>query len=300
MTGGILERSDGPISAVPYPRLLALGELATTDRFVLEAMCRGLAQPVYLGNHTALCRILGRYKFYVDTRDRGFGSNILLDGFWEMWLTQLIASYVEPGMVVFDVGANFGYYTLLLADLVGAAGKVYAVEPNPETAAYLRHSVTLNGVGNRTVIVEAAAGSVDAPSVQLCAPQGEPKNSYVVSEAQAAAVPDGTSYVVPQVTIDGIVATAGRVDFIKVDAEGAEGEIVTGMEDTLRRFKPILVLEFNALRGKDPAGLLEKLISIYGGLHYIGYDGRPAPVEADRVLTQSVGEDWLLFFQPPA
>jgi FkbM family methyltransferase len=300
MTDSTLERSEGPVFAVPYPRLLALGELATTDRFVLEAMCRGLAQPVYLGNHTALCRILGRYKFYVDTRDRGFGSNILLDGFWEMWLTQLIASHVQPGMVVFDIGANFGYYTLLLADLVGLDGKVYAVEPNPETAAYLRHSVTLNGVGNRTVIVEAAAGGVDAPSVQLCAPKGEPKNSYVVSGAQDAALPDGTSYMVPQVAIDGIVAAAGRVDFIKVDAEGAESEIVAGMEGSLRRFKPILVLEFNALRGTDPAALLEKLISIYGGLNYIGYDGRPAPVEADRVLSQSVGEDWLLFFQPPA
>jgi hypothetical protein len=64
--------------------VIALEELASGDRFMLEHACRAQVQPVYLGGYTALCRILGRYKFYVDTRDEGFGSNVLLDGFWEM------------------------------------------------------------------------------------------------------------------------------------------------------------------------------------------------------------------------
>ncbi len=99
--------------------VIGLEDLASADRFTLERACRAQAQPVYIGDHTALCRILGRYKFYVDTRDRGFGSNVLLDGFWEMWLTMAIARAVKPGMVAIDIGANFGYFSLLMADLVG-------------------------------------------------------------------------------------------------------------------------------------------------------------------------------------
>ena len=85
---------------------ISLEELANRDRLTLECECRAQVQPVYLGDHTALCRILGRYKFYVDTRDRGFGSNVLLDGFWEMWLTKAIARIVRPDMVAIDIGTR--------------------------------------------------------------------------------------------------------------------------------------------------------------------------------------------------
>src|SRR5262249_7878864 len=106
-------------------------EFASTDRFVLENRCRALTNPVYLGRHTALCRVLGLFKISLDTNDTGFASHVLLDGFWEMWLTIFFARQVKPGMTVIDVGANFGYYTLLFGSLVGDEGRVYAVEPNP-------------------------------------------------------------------------------------------------------------------------------------------------------------------------
>ena len=131
--------------------VIALEELASGERFTLEHACRSQVQPVYLGDHTALCRILGRYKFYVDTRDEGFGSNILLDGFWEMWLTMAIARHLKPGMIAIDIGANFGYYSLLMADLVGPKGIVIAVEPNGHAAPKLRSSLTLNGFAARTL-----------------------------------------------------------------------------------------------------------------------------------------------------
>lgn len=283
--------------AIPFPRLLSLPQIASTDRFDLETMCRAQAQPVYLGDDTALCRMLGRYKFYVDTKDRGFGANVLLDGFWEMWLTQFITRLITPGMLVFDIGANFGYYTLLLADLVGPDGRVYAIEPNPKTAVYLRNSVMLNGFGGRTRVIEAAAGAIDAGEVQLHAPHGEPKNSYVVPRPGMPVLPGGSDYTVSEITIDGIVAQSGRIDFVKIDAEGAEEQIVEGMRACLQRHKPMLVLEFNALRGTNAAALIEKLVSIYGKVQFIDYYGHAIEIDAARVMSEHPGEDWLLFFR---
>src|SRR5207245_9955667 len=83
-------------------------ELTTLGRYHLENRCRALANPVYLGDQTALCRILGFYKLYVDTADTGFGSHVLLEGYWEIWLTIFFARHLQPGMTVIDVGANFG------------------------------------------------------------------------------------------------------------------------------------------------------------------------------------------------
>ena len=138
-----IETSQREIKALLEARRSALPlisplELSTHNRYELEARCRALTNPVYLGDHTAICRLLGYYKFYVDTTDTGFSSHVLLEGCWEMWLTIFFARNLKPGMTVVDVGANFGYYTLLFGALVGEKGHVYAIEPNPNVVPKLR------------------------------------------------------------------------------------------------------------------------------------------------------------------
>ena len=77
---------------------LDIDEFAWRSKRTLEALCRARAQPAYLGGNEALCRILGRYKLYVDTRDSGLCAHLLLDGFWEMGLTMHMARTVRAGM----------------------------------------------------------------------------------------------------------------------------------------------------------------------------------------------------------
>src|SRR5258707_8071492 len=124
--------------------------LETWPRHRLEDAIRRRVQTAYLGDGLVLARILGRQKILLNGSDRGFACHLMLDGFWEMWLTQFLAGQVKPGMTVVDVGANFGYYTVLFADAVGDAGRVIAVEPNPDAAALLRETVLLNGYAPRT------------------------------------------------------------------------------------------------------------------------------------------------------
>ena len=277
--------------------VIALEELATVARFELEPACRAQSQPVYIGDHTALCRILGRYKFYVDTRDQGFGSNVLLDGFWEMWLTIAIARHLEPGMVAIDIGANFGYYSILMADLVGPTGLVVAVEPNPHVAPKLRASLALNGFAARARVIEAAAAATEEGSARLYATLTEPKNAAIVPPDTVADPAVATITTVPNWTADAIARERGRVDFIKIDAEGAEEDIISGLRPLLLQYRPSLVVEFNAARYADAPRFLADIMSCYRDLRAVDHDGSLVPIAVETILTEKVGEDRLLFFE---
>jgi FkbM family methyltransferase len=262
-----------PLGARPMLDRIEIHEFAYRSQRVLEALCRARVQPAYIGENQALCRILGRYKLFVDTRDQGLCAHLLLDGFWEMPLTMFMARHLRSGMVAIDVGANFGYFTTLLAALVGQSGRVYSIEPAPDTAAMLHRSIALNLFQLRTTIIEAAAGAGDGTSL-FYVPHREPKNARLVPSPEGIDAAAGTLHEIPVRRIDDVVAQEHRVDFVKVDAEGAEEAVIAGMEMILRRDQPCLVLEFNAGRVRDPNALLATLSTLYGGLHYLDARGK--------------------------
>lgn len=276
-------------------KIQTLDEIADNSREAFEERCRGLASPLYLGDGIALCRILGRQKLYVSTLDDGFGANVLIDGYWESWLTQFMARMIRPGMTAVDVGANYGYYTLLMADLVGPSGAVYAVEPNPEVATLLGRSVLLNGFTGRTTICSVAAGA-KAGTATLLVPDHEPKNGALIAAPWTGG---GAQFEVRVAALDDLVPPGRVIDFIKIDAEGGEEAIVAGMSRIFSTSRPSMVLEFNAARYADPAGFLDRLVQLYGGLAHVDYSGQAEPVTPTRVLGERFGEDWLLFLRAP-
>ena len=281
---------------VPLSRIIAIREALDCRSVRLEGRCRAMTNGAYLGNNTALCRILGSYKLYLDTRDTGFGSHVMLDGYWEMWLTIFFARHLRPGMTVIDVGANFGYYTLLFGALVGSAGRVYAFEPNPEAVGKLRRSVSLNGFSSRTTIVAAAAGATNGTEATLFAPYGEPKNATIITASDVIPADLGTKYTVPQVTIDHATGAAPRIDFVKIDAEGAEQAVIAGMMQVLRRDRPNLILEFNAARYTDARRFVEELQGIYEvESYYVNFDGDAVSAPLEKIINDTSRDDWLLY-----
>ena len=277
------------------PLLLRLDEIGSVCRADFESASRESARPLYVGDHVALCRILSRYKLYLDTRDTGFAGHVLLDGYWEAWLTQFMARQVRPGMTAIDVGANFGYYSMLLGDLVGPGGKLLAIEPNPLVAELLRRSLVANGLTERTELVVAALGADEGGSATLFVPDGEPKNARIVS-----AVPGlpGATHEIGVRRLDALTTDYHKIDFLKIDAEGAEEAIIEGMAGIFATQRPTMILEFNAARYADPRTFADRIQALYPRLRFVDLDAEAKPLEVSRLLEDQVGEDWLLFLSP--
>jgi FkbM family methyltransferase len=268
-------------------------QLATWSRLRLETQIKRRTQIAYLGGGIALARVLGRHKMFLRTADRGFAGHVMLDGYWEIWLTQFLARMVQIGMTVIDVGANFGYYTLLMGDAVGPTGRVVAIEPNPEAVSLLRETVSLNGYASRTTIVAQALSDQEGSALLFC-PDGEPKNALLVPHRN---YPGGQTVEISTLTLDSIAEKTGKIDLIKIDAEGAEVAIARGMQELIRRDKPMLVLEFNAARYPNPEEFLDSLVNSYASVRELSLDGDLQPLDRASVTDKSLIHDRILFFE---
>jgi FkbM family methyltransferase len=180
-------------------------------------------------------------RLFLDLREPMCMPYLLTGEIWEEeGETCFVRHLVGPGDVAFDVGSNVGWYTTLLADLVGSRGHVYALEPNP--VAYRLLALTARGFPQITT-VEAAAGEREGVA-ELHIPQD-------AGMASLAAHPRAREHVrCRKVTLDRVWAEAGspNVAFIKCDAEGAEREILEGAEHVLGgKTPPVLMLELGPL-----------------------------------------------------
>jgi FkbM family methyltransferase len=235
---------------LPNPR-----RLRRARRVKNQALIRSFCASAYLGDHTALCRVLGRYKMFVDTTDVGLSSHLMLDGYWEMWLTEALVAVLKPGMVAVDVGANLGYFTLLMADQVGAGGAVHAFEPNPPIADRLAKSIDVNGFHDWVTVHREPLGCEDGRDLALAVPVGEPKNAHITTDFNA------TGAIAVRTRRFDSYPELLNADVIKIDAEGAELDIWRGMSGLFERGgRPLtIVLEFAAVRYADPAGFLGEI-----------------------------------------
>ncbi|WP_137124730.1 FkbM family methyltransferase [Roseomonas sp. HF4] len=278
-----------PPDRQPY---VTTAELLAMGRVEAEAAMRARCMVVPVDATTALCRILGRYKMYVDRRDIGFAPHLMFEGFWEFWLTEFMWRNVRPGQVALDVGANHGYYSLVLADLVGAAGRVHAFEPNPRLLDLLERTVALNGFWHLVGLHGVAVADLPGPPMAFVATEAEPKNGRLLMPGEA--VPDGPGTIrtdVPVLSLD--EAAPGAVDFVKIDVEGAEELVWHGMQGLIARSPGIrIVMEFNPGRCRTPRETLEGIAARFP-LREIGFDARACPCTVDDVLSRS--EDTLLY-----
>lgn len=256
-----------------------------------EAEIRALCQTAYLGDCEALCRVLGRYKMYVDTRDIGIASHLMLEGYWEMWVTQAMMRMVRRGSVVADVGANLGYFTLLLADLTGPQGKVLSFEPQPGMARLLRKSIEVNGYGGIADLHAVALGSA-AGTAAIEASVEHPGGGRVVGGG-----PVDSATTAPIRRFDDL-PHAIDAEFIKLDVEGYEPEVWKGMSARLaRRDLPLtLFMEFTVGRLPDPAGFLDEILSQGFALAIISHNDGIVPIGREELLGGPPQVDHMLVF----
>jgi FkbM family methyltransferase len=166
----------------------------------------------------------------------------LVRGTLEPPVQAALRRHVAPGAVVYDIGANLGFFSLLAARLAGPQGRVHAFEPAPANAAAIRANAAANGLERIDVLELALA---DAPGrAGLSVPDDA---SWAFLERYAPDRAAGAGIEVEVETVDRLVA-AGRLappGLVKIDVEGAELDVLAGMEETLRRHGPVLVCEMH-------------------------------------------------------
>jgi len=273
---------------------MALANHLVSSRFELEDVSRRRAAGVYYGEHRMLCRLLGDYLAFVDTRDFMLAPRLVLDGFWEAWVTLALGRYIQPGFHCVDVGANYGYYTLLMAAACGRGGRVLACEPNPVLAeTYLPGNLALNGFRDRVEICQKVIGNINAERVDFVLHDGD----YATSSLERWAYPHRSQNIqVPAITLDNALAGWERLDLVKIDAEGAEALVWEGMQETLKRFPHAAVLVELHLQRDPPqvTSFLHQLERDGYGLRYLNYDGDIVQAEAATILAQPQ-EHWMLW-----
>jgi FkbM family methyltransferase len=169
----------------------------------------------------------------------------------------------QRAALTIDVGAHVGYFTVMAA-LANPAGRVVAIEPFPPTFERLRRNVAANRLGHvecRKAAAGAACGSTDLHYLDA----GDPGLQMAASlEPSHLAAWGPTTMTVPVVRIDDVVAELGlgRVDLIKLDAEGHETSVLAGATETLSRDRPSVICEVLAAAREDArplAGMLAPL-----------------------------------------
>jgi len=163
-------------------------------------------------------------------------ASVYLFGFSDnLPLYDVYRTYITPGSIAVDVGANVGMHTLVMAHYA-THGQVYSYEPSPAIYARLSRNIALNRVQNaelRMLAVSDRPGRVGFADVSA-------RPNIGTSHVDAAS--DTT---VPAVTLDDEMAAAASVNLIKIDVEGYELEVLRGARKVLAACRPAVVLEFN-------------------------------------------------------
>jgi FkbM family methyltransferase len=166
-------------------------------------------------------------------------------GTYETELQAAVRDFVRPGMIAYDVGANIGYISLMLARQVGLAGCVFAFEALPSNLERLRLNLSLNSGFGRVEAVQAAVVEKSHPVQFLVGPSGG------MGKAQGSAGRREYSYSesvqVDGVSLDDFAFTKGNPvpQVVKMDIEGGEVLALPGMQRVLEEGRPLVFLELH-------------------------------------------------------
>jgi FkbM family methyltransferase len=205
-------------------------------------------------------------RLWLPATDSSLNRDLLLRGSYEPDAVGTFFAALEPGMTVFDIGANIGYYTLLAASAVGAGGRVYAFEPDPRNLEVLRRN-SAQSRGAPISVVPAAVGEREGTSSLFVSPTDSSINSLARANADVLG-PADTARALPvaSLTLDIFVQREGIAppDVIKIDVQGAEMLVFSGAQGMFSNRPVKIFFEFWPFGlqqlGTQPLELLEFLI----------------------------------------
>jgi FkbM family methyltransferase len=218
---------------------------------------------------------------------------------FEPGVTRALARLLKPGDVVVDIGANVGAHALRMAQRVGDQGRVYAFEPTDFGFQKLTRNLSLNPELAKRVeplrvgltdLKERPLPELVSASWSLTRPMDDihPRDlGFGSSTVGARFVPLDR-----WVTENGVT----RVDLVKLDVDGYETRVIRGALETLRRFKPLIVMEWAPHHFVDPEEPFLESIALLQGLGYSfqSLEGEPLKGSTPEELARIVPRDTLV------
>jgi FkbM family methyltransferase len=181
---------------------------------------------------------------YVDIKRGNLQRLLYLEGERFIEERSIIRRLVRPGLGAIDVGANIGYYALMLANQIGPGSEVICIEPEPANLVELRRNIEANHLTNVTVLAAAAAAEEGSAEL-LCGINGQ-------------VVPLGHGEIrVRTLALDRLAERA--IGFIKIDVEGYELEVLRGARNLISRHQPNLFVEVHPQFQLEPDGVVQVL-----------------------------------------
>ena len=240
--------------------------------YALSVIGRALARKSSrrsLASGTSVISRIGKESYRLVSDDDYLGR---VEGVFEPEMSALFATLIRPDDIVLDVGANIGCTSILFSKL---AAKVYSFEPSPTTFRFLQQNLSAAGASN-VLAFNCGLGSRASTETLTFAPNNR-SGGFVSNKLQLDAghqtevitIADGDSFLAAQ--------NVERVDFIKIDVEGFELEVLAGLSSVLQRHRPVVVLEMNhwclnAFQRITVPEFLDKLLAFFPVLYAVNGD----------------------------
>jgi FkbM family methyltransferase len=174
------------------------------------------------------------FKIYAMQNDSSIGAKIIRSKSFESHVADAIKRNLKTGDIFIDLGANIGFFTLLAASIVESTGKVISVEPNMQNLQLLYSSILENQFENIKVLPFAASD------------RSQILNLTVFGSNGLVRLPNqSNSQFVQSVRIDELIDNELKINVVKLDVEGYEPLAIKGMDNIIRKHKPIIISEFN-------------------------------------------------------
>lgn len=192
---------------------------------------RNLHLKLMAGRDSIVKRQVGKYIMHLDLKDEGISSSLINkkidDPEREAAFMKILRKEISPGMVAVDIGANIGYVTLVMADLVGSLGSVYAIEPHPRNFSLLLRNIEANGYMDRVFPFQLGISNNSGTSKFHVS--GASNLHSILSSPNTEDVID-----IVVLTLDDFLGGKDYPDFVKMDIEGHEVEALDGMFTVLK------------------------------------------------------------------
>ena len=209
--------------------------------------------------------VAGVGRFFIDNPSDMIKQVIVAGNAWERHQVELFEEHVAPGSVVVEVGAHIGSHTVSIARLAGPWGRVYAFEPQRKIYRELYHNLALNGITN-VVPLRYAAGVGETRIIEMnLATPGNEGGTGVGAGGDRAELRSLDSF------------GFERVSVLKIDVEHYENEVLAGAVDTIRRNRPVILIEIMGGEDYETASpeALERIHGTWKRLERLGYTVRP-------------------------